>query len=69
MERVSTDNPDSVSMLLDGWSAKHHGFVGIICHYLNGEWKRIVFHVYCQPFDESHTAAAIRGSMEEHLTE
>ena len=56
-------------MLLDGWSAKHHGFVGIICHYLNSEWKRIVFHVYCQPFDESHTAAAIRGSMEEHLTE
>ena len=67
-QQVSAHNPDSVSFALDGWTAKHHGYIGIIAFYMH-EWKRYVFHVYCQPFDESHTAASIRGSMEEHLTD
>ena len=68
MKRLESDNPDSVAITLDGWSAKHHGYLGINCHYLN-DWKRVIFHVDCQPFDESHTAVNIRGSIEEHLTE
>ena len=67
-KQVSTHKPRSVSFALDGWTAKTHGYIGIIGFYLH-EWKRYVFHVYCQPFDESHTGANIRGSMEEHLTE
>ena len=65
---VSKDNPNSCSFALDAWSAKRHGYLGIIAYYLK-DWKRVVFHVYCQPFDESHTAQNIRGSMEEHLRE
>ena len=65
---VSKDNPNSVSFALDAWSAMRHSFLGIVAYYLK-DWKRVVFHVYCQPFDESHTAENIRGSMEEHLRE
>ena len=68
MEVVSNDNPTSVSFALDGWSAKKHGYLGIVAYYLK-DWKRTFFHVYCQPFDESHTAENIRGCMEEHLRE
>ena len=65
---LADDNPDSVALSCDGWSAMHHGYFGINVHYFR-EWKRVIFHVCCQPMDESHTGANIRGSMEEHLTE
>ena len=68
MERLLIDDPKSLSMILDGWTAKCHGYIAYNATYLKN-WKRVTFHVYCQPFDESHTAANIRASMEEHLTE
>ena len=68
MKQVSDDNPDFVAFSVDHWSAMCHGYFGIICYYLH-QWSRKVFHVYCQPDDESHTGDHIRGVMEEHLRE
>ena len=66
--RVSEHNPDSLAASLDGWTAIHHGYIGIILYYMH-EWKRFSFHLYCQPCDDSHTGEKIRGIMEEHLQE
>ena len=68
MARVEEHKPITFVVSLDGWTAMCHSYIGFNCHYLKN-WKRYTFHVYCQPFDHSHTAVNIRDSMEEHLRE
>ena len=47
-----------VSLALDAWSAHHHGYLGIIIHYIS-DWNRKSFHIACVTFDERHTAQNI----------
>ena len=68
MKTLFHDNPGTFVVSLDGWTAHHIGYIGINGHYLK-DWKRIIFHIDCQPFDKSHSAVNIRDCMEEHLRE
>ena len=69
LDQLKADNPQSVSITLDGWSAHHHGYIGINGHYLTKDWQRKKFHIACAPFDKAHTAINIRGSVTRHCEE
>ena len=62
--KLEVDNPIVVSLALDAWSAHHHGYLGIIIHYIS-DWNRKSFHIACVPFDERHTAQNIYKKLEE----
>ena len=65
MDKLHSDDLSNVVISLDGWSAHHHGYIGINLHYFH-DWKRQQIHLACQPFDKSHTAENIREFVEEH---
>ena len=56
--KLAQDDPEYVAISLDGWSAYHHGYLGINVQYLHN-WKLNTFNLACSPFDESHTAENI----------
>ena len=66
--QIMEDNPASIALSLDGWSAYKHGYLGVNLHYMK-DWKRMSFHLVCQPFDKSHTAENIRDLVKEHCEE
>ena len=47
-DKMQKDGPPTFSVGLDGWSAYHHGYLGINCHYLNDDWERITFNMACR---------------------
>ena len=47
-EKLQMDDPPTVSVGLDGWSAFKHGYFGFNCHYLNDKWERITFNLACR---------------------
>ena len=69
MDKVTADNPSTISIGLDGWSKHHHGYLGIDAHYLNENWDRVTFNLACVPFDISHTAENIYEKLETELRE
>jgi hypothetical protein len=56
---INKANPAQVSLVLDGWSAYHHGYVGVNIHYIDENWKRVKINIGCKKFDESHTGQAL----------
>ena len=60
-EMINEASPDQVSLVLDGWSAFHHGYVGVNIHYIDKNWKRVKINLGCKRFDESHTGEALAG--------
>ena len=67
-QKIATDAPSTVSPALDGWTAFHHGYLGINCHYLK-DWNREIICLACIPFDESHTAENIYGKLKSVLVD
>ena len=59
-------NPSTIAISLDGWSQFHHGYMGIICHYIY-DWKRYEFTLACRPLDISHTAQNIHDCLKNVL--
>ena len=57
--KLSEDNPSNVSVVLDGWSSFHHGYVGVNIHYISDKWDRVKINLCCKKFDESHTGEAL----------
>ena len=53
---IIKDNPQTIAIQLDGWSAYHHGYLGVNITYIH-EWERKNFNIACTPFDESHTGS------------
>ena len=47
-DKLQADDPPTFSVGLDGWSAYHHGYLGVNCHYLNANWERITFNLACR---------------------
>ena len=33
-KKIKDDNPEQISIVLDGWSSTHHGYVGVNVHYI-----------------------------------
>ena len=64
--KLEVDNPKVVSLALDAWSAHHHGYLGIIIHYIK-DWNRKSFYIACFPFDERHTAQNIYKNIEDAI--
>ena len=58
-DKLAKDNPSSVSVVLDGWSSYHHGYVGVNIHYISEGWKRVKINLCCKRFDDSHTGEAL----------
>ena len=58
-DKLMNDNPSHITLVLDGWSSYHHGYVGVNIHYVNKEWKRTKINLCCKKFDESHTGEAL----------
>ena len=56
---MESDGPPAIAVGLDAWSAHHHGYLGVNCHYLTREWERVIFCLGMMPFDQSHTAEHI----------
>ena len=51
---INKANPAQVSLVLDGWSSYHHGYVGVNIHFIDENWN-----FGCKKFDESHTGQAL----------
>ena len=64
-KKIKDDNPEQISIVLDGWSSTHHGYVGVNVHYIGSDWKRVKINIGCKKFDESHTGAAMAKFIEE----
>ena len=62
-------NPAQVSLVLDGWSAYHHSYVGVNVHYIDKDWVRRKINIGCKKFDESHTGEALANFIENMTTE
>ena len=58
-ELLKKSNPQHVSLVLDGWSQFHHGYIGVNIHFIDENWKRRKLNLCCSKFDESHTGAAM----------
>ena len=67
-DKLGEHDPPVVSAVLDGWSAAHHGYMGINIHYIH-DWERVKFMLRCAPFDESHTAENINELLESSLAD
>ena len=68
-EKVAKDKPSKISVVLDGWSSFHHGYVGVNIHYINKSWKRVKINLCCKKFDESHTGEALATFISDLLHE
>ena len=60
--QIEEDNPSTVSAMLDGWSAFHHGYLGVNVTYLH-DWKRKQMNLACKPFDVSHTGENLYNAL------
>jgi hypothetical protein len=63
-EKLSQSETEDVSICLDAWSAFHHGYLGMIVHFISKDWNRIKFCISCSQFDERHTAKNIFKKIE-----
>ena len=54
-QKLAADQPSTVSIQLDGWSAHHHGYMGLLTNYITKDWRRAKLCLACRPFKESHT--------------
>ena len=66
-KKIKLDNPDTLNLQLDGWSADHHGYIGLIFNYITENWKRVNLVVGCTPFDKRHTGENLGIWTEEKL--
>ena len=66
-EIIDNDNPSTSTISIDGWSAKHHGYMGINRHYIDSNFKRKKFNIGCSPFDKAHTAINIWNNLNDVL--
>ena len=64
-KKIKEDSPEQISIVLDGWSSTHHGYVGVNVHYIGKDWKRVKINIGCKQFDDSHTGAAMVTFLEE----
>ena len=65
--KLEADDPPTISIGLDGWSAFHHGYLGYKGNYITDEWERSSFCLGCAPFDERHTGENIYMKLESEL--
>jgi len=67
-EQVEAHGPTNVNVMLDGWSAFQHGYVGAIMTYIYN-WKRYFVCFGSKRFDLSHSGANLgpwmKGLMDE----
>ena len=54
-EKIARDDPPAVACQLDGWSANHHGYIGVLINYITAAWKRVNLNIACTKFDQRHT--------------
>ena len=54
-QKLTNDEPSTVSIQLDGWSAHKHGYIGLLLNYINKDWRRAKLCLACRPFDDNHT--------------
>jgi hypothetical protein len=52
-KKFNDDEPASVSLQLDGWSAHKHGYIGLLVSYITKDWRRAKLCLACSPFDGS----------------
>ena len=57
-DQIAEHNPKTSTISLDGWSAKHHGYLGFNRHYIH-DFKRYKYNLACTPFDQAHTSENI----------
>ena len=62
-KKLISDDPPTVSIGCDAWSAFHHGYMGVNGHYINKNWDRVIINLACTPFDESHTGENIYNNI------
>ena len=63
---MAAHNPASINVMLDGWSAFHHGYLGVIITYIY-DGKRYLICIGVIPFDDSHMAVALAAWLKELL--
>jgi hypothetical protein len=67
-DQVEAHSPTNVNVMLDGWSAFQHGYIGAVMTYIY-DWKRYFVCFGCKRFDLSHSGANLgqwmKGSMDE----
>ena len=42
-KRLEEENCGTVAVQMDGWSAHHHGYIGVIVTFITKNWRRVVF--------------------------
>ena len=68
-DKLETDKPTVVSLMMDGWSTYHNGYMGVNVTWIDTDWKRITVNIACTKFNESHTAEKIASFLEDLLLE
>ena len=63
-QKLNEDEPLSVSLQLDGWSAHKHGYIGLLANYITKDWRRAKLCLACGPFDGSHTGENVARWLE-----
>ena len=67
--KLKKDSPDSITLLIDGWSSFRFGYIGLIAVYLNPNFERVVLCLAVAPFDESETGDNLTAFVNEKLEE
>ena len=69
MVKILADaDPKDITLILDGWSQFHHGYVGVNIHFIDGKWERKKFNIGCVQLDTSHTGEAM-ADLVQNLTQ
>ena len=68
-EKILQDNPDDVSVQLDGWSFNGNSYIGIIINYITANWKRVSLNIACKKLNESHSGENMAALLTEVLEE
>ena len=63
-KKLKDDEPASVSLQLDGWSAHKHGYMGLLINYITKDWRRAKLCLVCTPFDVSHSGLNVARWLE-----
>ena len=57
-KQLKDEDCRTVAVQMDGWSAHHYGYIGVIITFITKNWRRVILALDKVPFDESHTAPA-----------
>ena len=59
-DKINADDPESVVMMLDGWTGNHNSHFGMLVSYISSKnFKRVSLAIACSKFNDSHTAENI----------